>query len=113
MTNALGGVTLASGDEGVADPGAQPVKGRMIEAVNIIQWCLYYPGVLHADEIGLTAAEQQALSDSIAAYRAGVQAMGLKVFAEQPNSALTVIAVPQGVDGTATLKALAETAAAP
>jgi aspartate aminotransferase-like enzyme len=40
------------------------------------------------------------------ACRAGVQAMGLKVFAERPNSALTVIAVPQGVDGTATLKAL-------
>jgi serine---pyruvate transaminase len=43
---------------------------------------------------------------SAAACRAGVQAMGLKVFAERPNSALTVIAVPAGVDGTATLKAL-------
>jgi aspartate aminotransferase-like enzyme len=32
--------------------------------------------------------------------------MGLEVFAERPNSALTVIAVPSGVDGTATLKAL-------
>jgi aspartate aminotransferase-like enzyme len=41
-----------------------------------------------------------------AACRAGVQAMGLKVFAERPNSALTVIAVPQGVDGTAVLKAM-------
>src|SRR3954469_22390237 len=41
-----------------------------------------------------------------AACRAGVQAMGLKVFAERPNSALTVIKVPEGVDGTATLKAL-------
>lgn len=40
------------------------------------------------------------------ACRAGVEAMGLKVFAERPNSALTVIAVPQGIDGTATLKAL-------
>ena len=41
-----------------------------------------------------------------AACRAGVQAMGLKVFAERPNSALTVIKVPEGVEGTATLKAL-------
>jgi aspartate aminotransferase-like enzyme len=41
-----------------------------------------------------------------AACRAGVVAMGLKVFAERPNSALTVIKVPEGVDGTATLKAL-------
>jgi aspartate aminotransferase-like enzyme len=41
-----------------------------------------------------------------AACRAGVAAMGLKVFAERPNSALTVIAVPDGVDGSAVLKAL-------
>jgi aspartate aminotransferase-like enzyme len=41
-----------------------------------------------------------------AACRAGVAAMGLTVFAEEPNSALTVVAVPAGVDGTATLKAL-------
>ncbi|MBM3978903.1 MAG: alanine--glyoxylate aminotransferase family protein [Planctomycetes bacterium] len=40
------------------------------------------------------------------ACRAGVGAMGLTVFAERPNSALTVITVPAGVDGSATLKAL-------
>ena len=32
--------------------------------------------------------------------------MGLKVFAERPNNALTVITVPAGVDGIATLKKL-------
>lgn len=41
-----------------------------------------------------------------AACRAGVEAMGLKLFAERPNSALTVIKVPDGVEGTPTLKAL-------
>jgi aspartate aminotransferase-like enzyme len=41
-----------------------------------------------------------------AACRAGVAAMGLKIFAERPNSALTVIQVPAGLDGTATLKRL-------
>lgn len=40
------------------------------------------------------------------ACRAAVQAMGLSVFAERPNSGLTVITVPAGIDGTATLKAL-------
>ncbi len=40
------------------------------------------------------------------ATRAAVEAMGLKVFAERPNSALTVIAVPAGIDGSSTLKAL-------
>lgn len=38
------------------------------------------------------------------ACRAAVQAMGLKLFAEHPNSALTVITVPEGVDGSGTLK---------
>lgn len=41
-----------------------------------------------------------------AACRAGVTAMGLQVFAERPNSALTVITVPAGVDGSGTLKKL-------
>jgi aspartate aminotransferase-like enzyme len=41
-----------------------------------------------------------------AACRAGVKAMGLEVFAERPNNALTVITVPAGVDGSAALKKL-------
>jgi aspartate aminotransferase-like enzyme len=41
-----------------------------------------------------------------AACRAGVAAMGLEVFAERPNNALTVITVPAGVDGSGTLKKL-------
>lgn len=41
-----------------------------------------------------------------AACRAGVQAMGLELFAERPNNALTVITVPAGIDGSATLKKL-------
>ena len=41
-----------------------------------------------------------------AACRAGVAAMGLKNFAERPNNALTVITVPDGFDGSATLKKL-------
>jgi aspartate aminotransferase-like enzyme len=39
-----------------------------------------------------------------AACRAGVKAMRLENFAERPNNALTVITVPAGVDGSATLK---------
>ncbi len=41
-----------------------------------------------------------------AACRAGVTALGLELFAEQPNNGLTVIRVPSGIDGTATLKKL-------
>jgi aspartate aminotransferase-like enzyme len=38
-----------------------------------------------------------------AACRAGVQALGLEVYAKQPADGLTVITVPAGVDGTAVL----------
>ncbi len=41
-----------------------------------------------------------------AACRAAVRALGLEVFAERPNNALTVISVPAGVDGSGTLKAM-------
>lgn len=41
-----------------------------------------------------------------AACRAAVTAMGLHLFAQRPNNALTVITVPPGLDGSATLKRL-------
>ncbi len=40
------------------------------------------------------------------ACRAAVRAMGLELFAERPNNALTVITVPAGLDGSGTLKKL-------
>ena len=41
-----------------------------------------------------------------AAARAAVAAMGLTNFAERPNNALTVVAVPRGIDGNELLKNL-------
>lgn len=43
------------------------------------------------------------------ATRAAVAAMGLKLFAERPNNGLTVITVPEGIDGSGTLKKLEKT----
>lgn len=44
-----------------------------------------------------------------AACRAGVRAMGLEVFAKQPSDGLTVIVVPNGIDGSAALVKLEKT----
>ncbi|MGL6075870.1 MAG: pyridoxal-phosphate-dependent aminotransferase family protein [Fimbriiglobus sp.] len=44
-----------------------------------------------------------------AACRAAVEAMGLELFAARPNSALTVIKVPAGIDGSSVLKKLEKT----
>src|SRR5262245_33837451 len=64
-------IRLRSGEQGIAEPGRAPRKTPQIVVMNVIQWCLYYPGVLDPDEVGLTSAEQQALAESLSAYRAG------------------------------------------
>jgi aspartate aminotransferase-like enzyme len=40
--------------------------------------------------------------------RAGVTALGLELFAERPSPAVTATKAPQGIDGTAIVKALRE-----
>lgn len=71
LANAFGQLTLTSGEQGVVEPGQAPRKTASIEARNIVQWFLYYPGVLAPEELGLDAAAQNALRDSLAAYRSG------------------------------------------
>ena len=71
LNNAQGAVTMASGEQGVAVPGQKPTKTASISATNLLQWVLYYPGVVHLDELALTDGEKQILTDSLAAYRSG------------------------------------------
>jgi len=79
LSNPLGQVELSSGEEGIVEAGKAPAKSPMLEAINIIQWCLYYPGILDPDDLELSAQEQEELSASLAAYRAGdlLQAVAL------------------------------------
>ena len=46
IENELGTLTLHSGEEAIAEPGQPPRKTARIDAINVIQWRLYYPGVL-------------------------------------------------------------------
>jgi len=71
LTNGFGGTNLLSGEAAVVDPGQPPRKTAMLEASSIIQWVLYYPAILDADELGLSDGERNALADSLTAYRAG------------------------------------------
>ena len=61
LSNSAGSITVRSGERADVAPGRAPRKTAMIEAVNIIQWCLYYPGVLNLNDIGFSSAEQRAL----------------------------------------------------
>src|SRR5437764_15107563 len=67
LTNRFGQLSLRSGDGAVAKPDKPPERTAMLEAMNIVQWCLYYPAVLDADELSLA----EALTGSLAAYRSG------------------------------------------
>jgi tetratricopeptide (TPR) repeat protein len=71
MTNSFGAVELTNREQGRAEPGKAPAKTAVLDTTSVIQWLLYYPGVLDADEPGLSATEQEALKDSLAAYRSG------------------------------------------
>ena len=82
LSNDLGSIQLKNGEQGVVEPGQPPVKSPTINAINIIQWCLYYPGVLDVDELRLDASAQSVLKNSLDAYRAGDLLTALAVYPE-------------------------------
>src|SRR6185369_3288648 len=69
LSNALNSITLEAGEAGVMEPGVAPRK-IAIETVRIVQWWLYYPGVLDPDELGMPAGVPADLGGSLEAYRA-------------------------------------------
>jgi hypothetical protein len=71
LENEAGRVRLTSGEQGHVVQGQAPAKTALIEAINVIQWCLYYPAVMDVDELDLTSNEKLVLGASIQAYRAG------------------------------------------
>jgi tetratricopeptide (TPR) repeat protein len=78
--NAAGRVIARSGEQVEIVPGRPPRKTAVIEAKNIIQWCLYYPGVVQLDDLLLTPSEKLALSYSLSAYRSGNLPAALRAF---------------------------------
>jgi Tfp pilus assembly protein PilF len=71
LNNAQGELVLASGEQGIVEPGQPPRKTAVLHAINVIQWSLYYPAVVDPDELGLNEAGKNELSDSLSAYRSG------------------------------------------
>src|SRR5262249_26981394 len=71
VSNAQGSVLIHSGEQAEADPGQKPVKTAVIMSVNLIQWCLYYPGVLDLKDLKLSSQNQGAVQGSLQAYRQG------------------------------------------
>ena len=83
LSNAQGSVTLTSGEQGEVEPGKAPRKTAVINAVNILQWALYYPAVLDPGELQMSAGDQRAVSRSLAAYREGDLLGALEAYPNQ------------------------------
>jgi len=71
LSNELGSVRLAPGEQGDVEPGKAPTKTALLDAVAPVQWALYYPGILHLGDIALSADSSYALGASLGAYAAG------------------------------------------
>ncbi len=71
LSNPHGGLTLGNNEQGIIEPGKAPRRTARIDAKNSIQWCLYYPGVIDLDDIGMKRDGRGELAAAIAAYRAG------------------------------------------
>ncbi|MEY2411370.1 MAG: hypothetical protein QOF48_4040 [Verrucomicrobiota bacterium] len=86
LANPQGTLDLAAGDQGIVEPGQPPRKSPRVDVISVIQWTLYYPAILDLDELNLGAAEQTALTNSIAAYRSGdlLRALSLYPAGRQP-----------------------------
>ncbi|MES2571693.1 MAG: FecR domain-containing protein, partial [Verrucomicrobiota bacterium] len=71
ISNPHGRVLLRSGEQGEAEMGRAPRKTAMVEARNIIQWAIYYPGVLDVRELAMSESDRLAVSASLRAYGEG------------------------------------------
>jgi outer membrane receptor protein involved in Fe transport/Tfp pilus assembly protein PilF len=78
LSNAQGSLTLTNGEQGIAQAGQAPVKTPVLQATNVVQWWLYYPGVLDSDELPLSAVERNQLGASLAAYKSGALKQALE-----------------------------------
>ena len=85
LNNSLGELVLQSGEQGIVEPGLPPRKTAVLNAINVIQWNLYYPAVLDVEELGLVQAEKDKLADSLSAYRAGDLLAALAKYPEQSD----------------------------
>ena len=71
LDNQYGQLVLQSGQEGIVEPNQAPKKTAVLNAINIIQWSLYYPAVLYLNELGLSTNAPAQLVNSLSAYREG------------------------------------------
>jgi tetratricopeptide (TPR) repeat protein len=80
---------LRKGEQAEAEIGKAPHKTAVIVSTNLLQWALYYPGIIDPGELGLSRAEEASVAASLAAYREGDLLGALEKYPKnyRPNSA--------------------------
>lgn len=71
IQNELGSLELKTGEQAMVEPGKAPEKTASVDAINVIQWTLYYPGVVNVDELAFGDDLKVHLAPSLDSYRAG------------------------------------------
>ena len=82
LENELGSVSLGNGEQGTVEPGEAPVKTAVLDAVSVVQWMLYYPGIVVPGELGQKFIDEPAIQESLQTYRSGDILAALEQFPE-------------------------------
>ncbi len=82
LSNAQGSLVVSTGEQAKVDVGGVPRKTAVLEAINSVQWCLYYPGVLDLKELGYSRDSNA----SISAYNEGDLLAALAAYGHRTRS---------------------------
>ena len=79
LSNEFGDLVLKAGESGEAERGKAPERTAVIKSKNLVQWALYYPGILDGSRMEFEGV----LKRSLAAYREGDLMTALALLPEQ------------------------------
>src|SRR5204862_2471239 len=82
LSNAQGSLVVGTGEQAKVDVGGRPRKTAVLEAINYVQWCLYYPGVLDLKELGYSSDS----NSSVSAYNEGDLLAALSTYGHRGGS---------------------------
>jgi Tfp pilus assembly protein PilF len=71
LSNPQGTLTLAPNEQGISEPGQKPQRAAVIEIPTLMQWFLYYPGILHLGDLEWSPSDLPELRTSLQAYQNG------------------------------------------
>lgn len=82
LSNPQGSLAIHTGEQAKVEVGGAPRKTAVLEAINSVQWCLYYPGVLDLKELGFV----QISNTSTSAYTEGDLLAALAAYGHRGNA---------------------------